>query len=90
MHKYFEMVSSELCELGLTVEKVLTKPLDIPWTPELFKELVWKRTQEVMFDKGSTTELTTKEVSEVYEVVSRYLAEKQGVVIEFPEREYAD
>jgi len=90
MHKYFEMVASELCEMGLTVEKVLTKPLEIPWTPELVKELMWRRVQEAMFGKKSTTELTTKEVNEVYEVVARFLADKQGIVIEFPERIDAD
>jgi hypothetical protein len=40
--------------------------------------------------KESTTELTTKEINELYEVINRATAEKLGISIEFPSNEVID
>ena len=43
-----------------------------------------------MYGKESTTELTTSEVSKVYEQIAKLIGEKFGVIIEFPSKEQLD
>ena len=47
--------------------------VEIPFNKEIVKEDMWDKIMYVMFKKTSTTELTTKEVNEIYEVMSRHL-----------------
>jgi len=54
------------------------------WTPESVKEYLWRATQKVMLTKESTTELTTDEITKVYEVINRFMAENHGVSVPFP------
>ncbi len=69
------------------MKKTLKPGIEIPWTEEMVKTHIWKTVQSVMFEKDSTTKLTTKEVNEVYAVVDRHLSEKTGVHVEFPKDE---
>lgn len=87
MYKYFELLANELNDAGLTIQKVLKPSADIDWTPEMIKYILWKPFQEAMYQKKSTTELTTKEVSQVYETLNRHLGTKLGVHVPFPSNE---
>ncbi len=84
-HLYFSMLSEGLNNAGFDIKKTLRKDFEIPWSPELVKSLIWKQVQEAMTDKKSTTQLSTKEVGEVYEVVSRHIAQTTGVSVAFPD-----
>ncbi len=87
IHKYFELLSSELNEKGLDMRKVLKPEVDIPWTAKSIKKYIWKRIQKVMFDTNSTTDLTTKQVSEVYDVIHRNMINVHNVNVPFPSKE---
>lgn len=87
LHKFFTNLSQELTEAGLDMVHTLKPGTDIPWTPEMVKNYLWRPIQEVMTDKESTTELTTKEVNEIYEVLIRHLGEKFNITTEFPSEE---
>lgn len=84
LHKFFQMLSDELSASGLDMVKTLKPGVEIPWTPEMVKEHLWRPIQEVMTDKESTTELTTKQVNEIYEVLIRHMGSKFGITTEFP------
>jgi len=84
MHKYFTMLADELNEAGLDMKTVLKPEVDIPWTPESVKNHLWRPVQDAMFDKESTTELTTKDLTQVYETLTRHLGEKFGTFVRFP------
>ena len=84
LHKYFEMLASELNDAGLDMKVVLKPTVDIPWTKENIKEYIWKPVQKALLLKESTTELTTDEVTKVYETINRLIAEKHGIHIPFP------
>lgn len=84
IHLYFNHLAQELNDAGLTVERTLTKPLEIPWNETLIKELMWKRILKAQLNKDSTTEMTTKEINMVFEVITKYLAENFGIVVELP------
>jgi hypothetical protein len=84
MHKYYDLVAKEFNEAGLDIETTLTAyKIDIPWTRETVKELMWKPIQNHMLRKSSTTKLNTKQVGEVYEVVNKFTC-KFGIHVPFP------
>ena len=60
----------------------------VPWSQSLFKEQVWKPIQKILLEKQSTTKLDTKEVSQIYEIVNRKMAEIAGISMQFPERDH--
>jgi len=82
LHKLFQIVSDEFNLAGLTVQIVLEQMAELTWTPILVKEL-WRQLQIAMLQKGSTTDLTTKEIDTVFEPFAKFVAE-QGIDIYFP------
>jgi len=87
MHKFFEMLAKDLNTAGLDMKRTLKPSVEIPWTPVTVKEYLWKPIQDAMLEKESTTELSTKEVNEVYETLIRHLGEKFGITTVFPKIE---
>ena len=90
MHKFFRDLSRELNRHDLDVKKVLAHSsprIAIPWDEEgrIAKEL-WRAVQINMGIDKSTTELTPKQVSDVYDVLNRYLSETYGVFVPFPDK----
>jgi len=84
LHLWFTQLAKELNEAGLSIMKTLKHDAEIPWTDTTVKELMFKGIMKAMYQKDSTTKLTTKELIEVSETLTRYLAEKHGLVTEFP------
>jgi len=88
LHKYFELLSESLNGYGFDMKHVLKEQVEIDWTPEMVKKYLWKPLQDVMFSKKSTTELTRKEINQVFLTVDKYLGEKLGVELpRFPSNE---
>ena len=87
MHKYFRLLAESLNDSGLTIQRTLTKPLDIPWTEGAIKELIWKPVESAMYQKEKTSELEKPEVSEIYETINRHLSQTFGVHVPFPTRD---
>ena len=87
LHKFCEMLAEALNDAGYTVQKTLRHDVDIPWNKDLVKELLWKPIQVAMTDKESTTELTTVEPSQIYEVLNLHLGEKLKIHVEWPSEE---
>lgn len=85
MHKYFEEVATELNNAGIDM-RILVKNLQVSHTKDSIKG-VWKAIAEAKYGKKSTTELTTKEVDEVFDEFNRLLSE-HGIHISFPNNLY--
>lgn len=83
LHKFFSLLSDECNDRGITLQKLLQNEIDIMVTPTLVKEVLWKPIQKAMFDKESTTELTTKEIDQVFDVINKLLGEWE-IYIPFP------
>lgn len=81
---YFASLATELNDAGLDMRRMLKPSTAIPWNKYSVKEYLWKPIQLDMFNKESTTELITKEVAEVEQVLSRHLAEEHGIHVPFP------
>ena len=88
IHLYFTKLAKALNDGGLDFIKVLSrKEVNIPWNLNLVKEYLWRDIMIAVTGKTSTTQMKTGEVSEVYDVLSHFLAERLGVVVEFPSQE---
>ena len=87
LHQYCEMVASALNEAGLDMQTVLAEGTEIPWSGHNVKEHIWRTVQRAALGKESTTELSTVEVSEMYDVINRQLSQAFGVVVPWPERD---
>lgn len=87
LHVYFTLLSDKLNGSGLDMRKTLRPSIDIPWTPKTVKEYLWKPIMDFQLRKESTTELTTKDIDEVYDTLNRHLSEKFGITVEFPSEE---
>ena len=83
-HLWFTHIAEELNNHGLDMQVVLSKRLGIAWTPEAVKECLFKVLAKAMYNKTSTTQLTTKEFSKVTEQLQAVLARDYGVNVEVP------
>ena len=91
LHLLFQLTANALNDGGFSVQKVLEhKSVDIPWSLESVKELLWRPVQIAVTNKESTTELDkTEERDLIYDVLNRHLSEKIGLSLpEFPHNEY--
>lgn len=86
-HLFFELLAQELNDGGFDMKKVIR--VDIPWTANTVKNNLWKPLQEALLEKKSTTQLTRAEVSKVYDVLNRVIAERcNGLHVPFPSNDY--
>lgn len=80
-HKWFTEIATTLNDAGLEQQKVLSQvTYSIPNTPESVKG-IFRSFAKSMFNKESTTELTTKEWTEISDLITRELGEKLGIDI---------
>lgn len=84
LHVLFQLLANELNNAGLDMRKTLKPGVEIPWQPGGIKEYLWRPIQEAQLNKKSTTELTTKEIDEVFDTLNRYLGDKHGLHVPFP------
>jgi len=67
------MCAESFNEAGLSIQQVLkSTTMDIDWSEESIKEILWRTAQERIFGKRSTKELDKNEVTKVYETINRF------------------
>ena len=82
---YCREVSEVLNEAGFDMQSFPWKEgFKLPWSEYTVMEYLWRQVQIAMTGKESSTKLDTKEVNQVYEVLSRKLAEAASINIQFP------
>ena len=85
LHKGCELLADALNDAGYEMKAVLAvKAVDVPWTKESVKEVLFRPIMLAMTEKGSTTELDRVEVSQVWDVLQRHIGENFGVYVGFP------
>jgi transcription elongation factor Elf1 len=85
LHKYFSLLSDSLNDAGFSVRKTLRNDIEIDWTQQLVKELLWRPVQLIITQKDSTTDLNKiEEITKIYDTLNRFLGEKTGVYVPFP------
>lgn len=87
IHKYCSMLADTFNNAGLDMLAVLkVKKVSVSWTMDSVKDVLWRPIQVAMFNKESTTQLETDQVSRVYEQLAKHLAENFNVTQSFPNR----
>lgn len=84
LHLMFAHLAENLNSNGFDMKRTLKAHVDIPWTAQTVKDYLWRPIQEAQVMKKSTTELTTKEIDEVFDTLNRYLGQITGVYTPFP------
>lgn len=84
IHVLFKLLADTLNEHGFDMKKTLKPEIDIPWSQLSVKEFLWRPVQEAQVQKSSTTELTTKEIDEVFDTINKHLGERLGLHVPFP------
>ena len=89
IHAYFTLVAQELNDAGYTVQLVLKEKMDLDFTPDMVKELLWRPAQQAILGIKSTTELNKLEdIDKIYDHLNRHLSEKFELHIPFPSKEH--
>ncbi len=89
LHLYFDLIAQALNREGLDVRVVLQviseKGLDMMWSRNLVKELLWRNIQEQFLKKHSTTELDSiGEINKIYDMLNKFLSENFFISEQFP------
>jgi len=87
LHLYFTQLADALNETGYDMKRTLKPEIEIPWNGETVKEYLWRPIMKAQLNKESTTEMTTKELDQVLETLTRHLTAKLGVLVNFPSME---
>jgi len=88
LHLYFLLLSEELNNAGYNLKTVLDNiNLDIPVTPVSVKESIWRPIQEKMLGKKSTTELSTIDITTIWEALNLAFGTRMGIHVPFPSEE---
>jgi len=82
LHLYIRLLSKAMQDAGLDMREVIT--VEIPASEYLVKEQMIKPIAKFMFGVDSTADLTTAQISELYEVVNRATAERLGISVDWP------
>ncbi len=84
---YCRQLAEAMGEQGLDIVETLTKAVDRPWTEKSVKELLFKDLLFRAYGHTSTTKASTKEISEIYEVLNRHTSQNWGIHVPFPSDE---
>lgn len=84
VHKFFEEASNELNNSGIS-QKLLIQNLDVEHTPQSVKS-IFRAIGKAKFEKTSTADLTTKELQDCFEEITRLFAQ-HGIDMKFPSYE---
>lgn len=77
---WLRMVAEALNESGSSVQLVLSKKMDIEWSHDLVKELLWRPAQEAIALVTSTKDLPKQEkIDLIRDHLMRHLGEKFGL-----------
>jgi len=86
MHQYFTLLANELTDAGLDMRTTLKEDAEMPWNPLMIKQFIWLPVMKALTGKTSTAKLDRKEVSEIYEVIARHMAQSHSIIVPFPDR----
>lgn len=88
LHLWCEQLATALNDAGFDMVillQALSKKTEVPWTKTSVKERLWKPVQIAMTEKKSTTEPRRAEYPEIYEALTRIIANTApGVHVPWP------
>jgi hypothetical protein len=88
IHKFFVIISDNLNDLGIDFcyTGLTGIDLSVRYTPNIVKNFFWRPIQIALFDIVSTTQLDTKKINDISDVIIKFFGER-SVVVEFPNKD---
>ena len=83
IHAYCDEVAKVMQARGMDMKTVIKEGVPIEPTMYMVKEYMWRPIQKAVTGCESTTKINTIEVNEVYEHLSRLLAERYSIDVRF-------
>lgn len=87
MWLYFRKLGEALNDAGWDMRRFLKPSILIPWNKDTVCDYLWRPIQEPMTGQKSTKKIETKDVGEIYNVLSKLVAERAGVNLPFPSQD---
>lgn len=84
LHLFFSNICDHLNERGLDQRAVLEPGIAIPWTPQAFKDQIWRKIQLSMFDIKSTNDIDSVKINKILDVIYKNFGENWDIYEEFP------
>jgi len=84
LHLWFTQLADELNSQGLDMRQVIRQEIDIPWTPYLIKENLFRPTMKTVLGYKSTRQLKTGDIDKIFNIISKAISERTGVYLPFP------
>lgn len=84
IHLAFDQMSDQFNTLGLNMKIVLQAFNELDWTPKSVKYSLFHPVMKAMCHVDSTTKLTSKDISKVFEQIAEVIGKEFSVEIEFP------
>lgn len=85
LHVFCRTLAMALREKDMDTKKFFKEGFEVPFTTEIVKDNIWKPIQKALTDKESSKQLTTNEVSQIYDTINKLLAER-GIHVPWPSR----
>lgn len=83
IHAYCDEVAKVMRARGMDMKTVVKEGVPIEPTMHMVKEYMWRPIQKAVTGVESTRRINTVEVNEVYEHLSRLLAERYSIDVRF-------
>lgn len=88
LHLYCEMLAKELNDAGISIQLFLKETVELEFTKDSVKELIWRPVQKALTGKDSTTKLDkVSDIGTIYEHLNRHVGEKFHIHIPWPSEE---
>jgi len=88
LHRYCELMAIKMNDAGVTQRELVgsfKNGFELPVSKHMIKS-IFREVGKAMYEKQSTSDLETKEISEVHRVVDQRFSEVTGVGCEWPSR----
>jgi len=87
LHKYCTQLADALNDAGLDFRQTIKHDVDVPWSPELVKNFMWRPIQKAVTGHDSSTKPETHQYGVIYETLNRHTSAKLGVFVPWPCKE---
>lgn len=85
LHVYLRMLADELNNQGITIQQFFDEGYEMPWTPEIVKDNIWRVIQKAVIGEEKTSKAERPDYSKVYDILNKKLSES-GIHIPWPEK----
>lgn len=89
LHVFCRQLAERLRSGGIDTSGFFKEGFEVPFTTEIVKNNIWKPVQRAVTKKESSSKLSRTEVSQVFDVINRLLADK-GIHVPWPEKKNDD